>query len=140
MTPYHVTRAIAAPPAVVWSILTDVHHLSDGSFSIIKIDGKIALGQTFKLWSQVDPKRAFPIEVAVMDVPTLMEWHGGMPFGLFLGNRQFILSATPTGTEFTMQETYSGPLKGLITRFIPDLQPSFEVFADALKAAAEVAA
>lgn len=66
-----------------------------------------------------------------------MEWHGGLPLGLFLGNRQFILTATATGTHFVMQETYTGPLKGLITRFIPDLQPSFEKFANALKAAAE---
>ncbi|WP_342078354.1 SRPBCC domain-containing protein [Yoonia sp. SS1-5] len=137
MTPYHVTRDIAAPPETVWSILTDANRLSDGSFSIIRIDGRIAAGQSFKLWSTVDPKRAFPIKVAVMQPAQRMEWHGGMPLGLFLGNRQFSLTPIGTGTRFDMRETYSGPLKGLITRFIPDLQPSFETFANALKAAAE---
>lgn len=137
MTPYHVSRTIAAAPATVWSILTDARRLSDGSFSILKIDGSIGPNQSFKLWSEVDPKRAFPIKVAVMEPVTRMEWHGGMPLGLFLGNRQFMLNAQSDGTEFVMQETYSGPLKGLITRFIPDLQPSFEKFADALKSAAE---
>ncbi len=137
MTPYHVSREIAAPPSTVWSILTDTQRLSDGNFSIIKIDGQIAPGQSFKLWSEVDPKRAFPIKVAVMKPHQRMEWHGGMPFGLFLGNRQFSLTATGSGTRFEMKETYSGPLKHVITRFIPDLQPSFEKFADALKTTAE---
>ena len=137
MTPYHTRRTIAASPATVWSILTDAQHLSDGSFSIIKIDGRIALNQSFKLWSEVDPNRAFPIKVAAMNPEHRMEWHGGMPFGLFLGNRQFTLAPHADGTVFEMHETYSGPLKGLITKFIPDLQPSFEKFADALRSAAE---
>ena len=140
MTPYHVSRDIAAPISTVWSIITDATHLSQGQFSILKIEGKIALGQTIKLWSEVDPKRAFPIKIAVMKPETHMEWHGGMPLGLFLGNRQFMLTATDAGTRFVMQETYSGPMKGLITRFIPDLQPSFEKFADALKSEAEATA
>ncbi len=137
MTPYHVSRDIAAPPAKLWAILTDAAQLSDGTFSIIRIDGQIGPGQSFKLWSEVDPTRAFPIKVAVWDPEKQMEWHGGMPLGLFLGNRQFILTATGSGTRFQMQETYSGPLKRLITRFIPDLQPSYEKFANALKSAAE---
>ncbi len=137
MTPYHVTRDIAAPPGTVWSILTDPERLSDGSFSIIKINGQIAKGARFKLWSEVDPKRAFPIKVAVMEPEVRMEWHGGMPLGLFLGNRQFILTPIGTGTRFEMRETYSGLLKGLFTKVIPDLQPSFEKFADALKERAE---
>lgn len=137
MTPYHVSRDIAAPPSAVWSILTDAAQLSDGHFSIIKIDGQIAEGARFKLWSEVDPKRAFPIKVAVMKPERHMEWHGGMPLGLFLGNRQFTLRATESGTAFEMKETYSGVLKALITKTIPDLQPSFEKFASALKERAE---
>lgn len=137
MTPYYVSRDIAAPPQTIWSILTDARQLATGSFSIIRIDGAITKGQSIKLWSEVDPKRGFPIKIAVMNEPTHMEWHGGMPLGLFLGNRQFMLTPTETGTRFEMQETYSGPLKKLITRMIPDLQPSFEKFADALKSTAE---
>ncbi|MEJ8563101.1 SRPBCC domain-containing protein [Yoonia sp. GPGPB17] len=140
MTPHYVSRDIAASPAAVWSILTDATRLSDGTFSIIRIEGQIALNKSFKLWSEVDPKRPFPIKVAIMQPERQMEWHGGMPLGLFLGNRQFRLNPTATGTRFMMQETYAGPLKRLITRFIPDLQPSFEKFADALKTAAEAQA
>jgi hypothetical protein len=36
-----------------------------------------------------------------------------------------------------MREQYSGPLAGLVTRSIPDLQPAFDEFAQALKHRAE---
>ena len=69
-----------------------------------------------------------------------MSWTGGMPLGLFRGTRDFVLTPTPAGrVKFTMTETYSGMLAGLITRSIPDLQPAFELFAADLKARAETA-
>jgi hypothetical protein len=40
-------------------------------------------------------------------------------------------------THFEMTETYTGLLAGLFTKAIPDLSPSFNLFADSLKAAAE---
>jgi hypothetical protein len=39
--------------------------------------------------------------------------------------------------QFSMREKYTGPLKGLIGRSIPDMQPEFEKFVVALKEAAE---
>ena len=36
-----------------------------------------------------------------------------------------------------MREEYSGPLAGLMSRSIPDLQPSFDTFVNGLKARAE---
>jgi hypothetical protein len=36
-----------------------------------------------------------------------------------------------------MVEEYTGPLAGLITRSIPDMNESFQQFADGLRAAAE---
>ena len=136
MTAAFVRRDIAASPDTIWRILSDPATLSNGRFSIIKIEGRIALGQKFKLWSEVDPKRAFPIKVAKM-TDTHMEWHGGMPLGLFTGKRQFTLTPGGAGTMFEMRESYHGPLAGLMTKMIPDLQPSFEVFGDGLKHAAE---
>jgi hypothetical protein len=67
-----------------------------------------------------------------------MAWTGGMPFGLFSGTRTFTLTPTPNGeVVFTMREAIAGPLAGLITRSIPDLQPAFDAFAADLKRAAE---
>ena len=49
-----------------------------------------------------------------------------MPLGLFTGVRSFRLAPSDGGTRVTMREEYSGPLVGLMSRSIPDLQPSFE--------------
>lgn len=56
-----------------------------------------------------------------------------MPLGLFTGERQFNLTPTGDGTEFHMREEFTGLMSGLITKSIPDLQPSFEKFATGLQ-------
>jgi hypothetical protein len=65
-------------------------------------------------------------------------WSGGMPLGLFKGERTFTLTPTRGGdVEFSMSEVFSGPLAGLIGKSIPDLQPAFDEFAASLKRRAE---
>jgi hypothetical protein len=61
-----------------------------------------------------------------------------MPLGLFKGERTYRLDERDGATEFSMTEQFSGLLSGLITRAIPDLTDSFNLFADSLKSAAEV--
>jgi hypothetical protein len=68
-----------------------------------------------------------------------MVWTGGMPLGLFKGERTFLL--TPGSNEridFSMREEYSGLMAPLICRSIPNLQPAFDEFASDLKRAAEL--
>lgn len=132
-------RDIAAPPEVIWAILTDAQALTGPDTGITRIDGAIRSGQTIRLWSVVSPNRAFAIKVGRMDPPHHMEWFSGMPFGLFRGTRSFDVTRTATGSRFEMKEVYTGPLRGLITRAIPDLQPSFDQFAEALRTKAEAA-
>ena len=136
MTPYSVTREIEADAARVWKILTDPETLSNGSFSILKIDGEISAGHTISLWSVVAPKQRFRINVEKV-AEDEMVWASGMPFRLFRGARKFVVEKTESGVRFAMSETYSGPLASWMTKMIPDLQPSFETFANGLKAAAE---
>jgi hypothetical protein len=67
-----------------------------------------------------------------------MVWTDGMPLGLFTGTRTFELVALDDTTcRFSMTESFEGPLAPLISRFIPDLTESFEMFAEALRRAAE---
>jgi hypothetical protein len=42
--------------------------------------------------------------------PRLMRWTGGMPLGLFKGERTFTLTAHGDGTRFVMREEYTLPL------------------------------
>ena len=72
-----------------------------------------------------------------LSTPERMVFRGGMPFGLFTGQRTYTLAPEATGTRFTMREEYTGPLAGMIFKSIPDLGPSFRQFAEGLKQRAE---
>jgi hypothetical protein len=134
---FDVKREIKASPAALWQALINPQQLQDGSFGITRIEGEIAPGAKVKVWSEVNPGRAFPLKVTHFQPGVRMVWEGGVPFGLFKGVREFTLTPSPLGTVFQMSETYSGFLSGLITKSIPDLGQSFEKFADGLTAAAE---
>lgn len=130
---FEVERTIARGAAEVWAALTDKTVLVERGFGILKLEGEIAPRGRLKLWSEVSPQRAFPLRVTEFTPPQRMVWESGMPLGLFKGTRVFSLSETRGQTTFKMREDFTGPLAGLIGRSIPDLTPSFEKFADALK-------
>ncbi len=134
---FEVTRIIAASAEKIWLVLTNARTLQNGAFGVTRIEGDIKPGARIKVWSEVSPGRAFPLKVTEWIPGSSMTWEGGMPFGLFKGTRRFTLAPAPGGVTFQMQETYSGLLSGLITKSIPDLGPSFEKFANGLKAASE---
>lgn len=95
-----------------------------------RVDGLIALGEKVTVHAKVAPGRAFPVKVVAFDAPRRMVWSGGMPLGMFKGERTFELRATAgVGVEFTMHEDYTGWLAPLMTRLIPDLQLTFDEFA-----------
>lgn len=123
----------------MWSLLTDASSYADWNTAVVSIDGPIAQGNTIRLVSVVNPKRTFKLTVTTMEPPHRMVWSDGMPFGLFTGERTFLLREVDGGTEFSMTEVFSGPLAVLITKSIPDMTESFAMSADGLKAAAEAA-
>jgi hypothetical protein len=75
--------------------------------------------------------------VAEVDPPRRLVFTGGMPLGLFKGERTYVLEPGGAGTRFRMREQFTGPLAPLIGRSIPDLKPSFDQFAAGLKARTE---
>ena len=103
----------------------------------MRVEGRLAPGAKFKVVSQANPGRAFPVKVAELEPSRRMTWRGGMPLGLFKGVRTYRLEPRRRGTRFAMHEQYSGPLLPLIGRSIPDLGPSFDQFARGLKARVE---
>jgi hypothetical protein len=104
---------------------------------VVRVEGRIALGEKIKVISEANPGRAFPVKVTEFTPGAGMTWAGGMPLGLFKGVRAFTLTPEGGGTRFTMREVYSGPLLPLIWRSMPDLGPSFTQFADGLKTRVE---
>lgn len=130
---YEVRRVIAAQPATLWAIISDAKALQDGDFGIQRIEGDIFANARIKLWAEISPKRAFSLRVTEFEPHRRMVWRSGMPFGLFTGERQFNLQEVEGGTEFHVREEFSGLMLGLIWKSMPDLQPSFDQFANALQ-------
>ena len=132
MRSYEVRRHIAAVPAVVWAALADGDRLIAADTGIQRIDGRIEPGGTFTLWSEAVPDRGFKTRVTEMEAPHRMVWEGGLPAGLFRGVRSFTLTPAAAGTDFVMREEFTGPMLPLIWPSMPDLQSSFDTFAEGL--------
>jgi hypothetical protein len=129
---------IQAAPEAIWRILIDAPAYPQWNTTVTRVNGVIDLGQRVTVHAKIAPGRAFPVKVVGLDAPRRMVWRGGMPLGLFKGERAFELSPKAGGgVEFTMRETYSGLPAPLITKSIPDLQPAFDEFAACLKARVE---
>jgi hypothetical protein len=134
---FESTALIEADPGAIWAILTDAPAYTSWDSSVKQLEGRIEPGAKLKVTSEVNPKRAFPVKVTELRPEERMTWTGGMPLGLFKGERTFTLTPEGGATRFTMREEYTGPLTGLMWRTIPDMQPSFEKFARGLKQRAE---
>ncbi len=138
MKAFDVKTSIRAMPERIWDLLTDAAGYPHWNSTVQKIEGKVALRERVTVYPKMSPGRAFPVKVTEFQSPRRMVWAGGMPFGLFKGERTFTLMPGANGeVQFSMREEYTGLLAPLIGRSIPDLQPSFDQFADDLKRAAE---
>ncbi|MEL6128954.1 MAG: hypothetical protein AAFR30_03500, partial [Cyanobacteria bacterium J06628_4] len=97
-------------------------------------EGRISDGEVLKLFTASNPLQPMVLRVNQFIAPKTFTFSGGLPFGLFQGNRIFTLTPQPGGTtEFTMCEVFTGLLEPLLGRMLPDLTPSFEAFAAGLK-------
>jgi len=131
---------IEAAPDHVWGILTDLPAWTTWNTTVTSTEGTVALGNKVTVGVTANPGRAFAVTVAELAPPHRMVWRGGMPLGLFAGTRTYTLSSDGPSTVFDMTEVYTGPMAGMVTRSIPDLQPSFDEFAQCLKSHAEKSA
>lgn len=137
MKSFEAETTISATPEVIWALLTDAPGYPAWNTTVDRVEGRIAAGEKIKVHVKVNPGRAFPVKVTEFAPPRRMVWSGGMPLGLFKGERTYTLTPTAGSVQFVMREIYSGPLAPLIGRSIPDLQPAFDEFAAALKQRAE---
>ncbi len=139
MKEFKATTTINAAPETIWSILTDGASYPEWDPYCERIEGTIAPGQKIKAFTKLAPGRAFPVKVSDLTPNKHMAWAGGMPLGLFKGERTFSLSKTGEGVEFTVREVFSGPMLVLIGRSLPDMTEPFQAFVSGLKRRAEAA-
>lgn len=138
MKTFEAATRIDASAEQVWAVLVDVGSYRDWDSGVDRVDGVVGIGEKLVVHATVARGRPFPVTVTEIRPGEAMRWRGGLPLGLFVGERTFRLDAQSDGsTEFTMREEYSGPLAGLVGRTVPDLNPSFRQFAAGLKVRAE---
>jgi hypothetical protein len=136
---YSVATQIAAPPEVIWALLTDGPAYPSWNSTVLKIEGTIGLGQEIALTSIDAKDKVFKLRVSSFDALHQMVWEDGG--SMFLGVRHFVLLPSAGGaTTVIMSETYSGGMLGMIEGSLPDFTHSFEAFAADLKKAAEAKA
>ena len=127
-----VTATIQAPPAVIWSLLTDVERYPTWNSTVISVEGSIQPGGSIKLKSKLDASRTFTLKIKDFQEQTRLVWGDAM------GNRVYTLEDQgASGTRFTMTETIGGPIFPLFASQIPSFDSSFEQFTLDLKQAAE---
>ena len=132
------TTKIQAAPETIWAILTDSAAYPEFDPSCDRIEGRIEVGQKIRAFSKLSPGRAFPVKITELVPGQKMTWSGGMPLGLFKGERTFTSTRAEDGAvSFTVREVFSGPMLALIGKSIPDMTEAFQGFAAGLKARAE---
>jgi hypothetical protein len=128
---------IAAPAAHVWDTLLDLAAWPTWDPALERVEGSLDEGGRVTI-HVTGSSRPFRVRVVERRPGSVLVLRGGMPLGLFSGTRRYRLEGVgPDRTAFTLEETYAGLLAPLITRSIPDLQPSFEAFTVGLRRAAD---
>src|ERR1700683_739100 len=115
MKAFAVNTSIRATPEHIRALLPDAASYTRWNHTVEKVDGKIARGERITVHPKINASRAFPIKVAEFEPPRRMVWTGGMPLGLFRGERTFMLTAGLNGVgEFSVGVAYGGVMAPLI--------------------------
>jgi len=116
---------IEAPPAVVWSVLTDLNSYGDWNPFVVASGGSVAVAKV----TEVEPERVF-------------EWLGHIGFpGVFDARHRFEIEPTSTGSRFTQSEAFNGVLVRFMKKSLDTkTMQGFEAMNIALKIRAEAQA
>ncbi|KAA3663622.1 MAG: SRPBCC domain-containing protein [Chloroflexi bacterium] len=135
---YRAEIEIDASSQKVWDILADPGGYPNWDPGMLRIEGRLALGEKVSFFTKLSPDRAFPVKVTAFEPGKRMVLTGGMPLGLFKSERTHTLTPSSDGkTMFHTEEIFSGLLLPVFGKSIPDLTGNFEQFAAGLKQHAE---
>jgi hypothetical protein len=140
MKEFTTVANIRATPESVWAILTDASGYARWNPEIPRVDGRIALDE--KITAHVNLGkgviRPVTVRVTALEPMRTMVWTGGMPLGLFTGQRTFTVTPRDGGlVEFRLHLQFSGLMSPLIAKSLGDRQPDIDALAAGLKEYAE---
>lgn len=100
---------IAAPPAAVWAVITDLSRYHEWNPQIPKARGELKANARFWMTVRQPSGRLTPIRARVIDYLPYqrLSWKGGLP-GLLKGVHTFELQATKAGTLLINREEFYG--------------------------------
>jgi hypothetical protein len=136
-----VTTTIAAPPAVVWEVLTDTAGHSAWNPFLTEFAGELAVGRRLRVRIAPPGGRAMTFRpvVTAAEPERELAWLGraGLP-GLFDGAHSFTLAPRPDGgTELTQSERFRGLLVPLMRTALRRTEAGFTAMNEALRDRAE---
>lgn len=135
------TIDIAAEPAVVWSVLTDVERYEEWNPFIVSSTGAVEVGGrlTNRMLPPGGKAMTFRPRVTAVEPARVFEWLGRLVApGVFDGRHRFALDAVPGGTRLHHSESFSGLLVPLLRRSLDTrTRAGFVAMNEALKARAE---
>jgi hypothetical protein len=135
---------IAAPPEVVWSVLTDFAKYPEWNPFIVEIAGAAVVGS--RLHVRILPPGTSGITmrptIETIDPPRELAWRGSLALaGLFSGTHRFVIEPHETGSNFVQSETFSGLLVPFFRRSLEtSTRRGFEEMNHALRERAEALA
>jgi uncharacterized protein YndB with AHSA1/START domain len=135
MTVYETMVVINAPPERVWQVLTDAAAYHEWNPEIVGVEGQMGLGKRIVARVRLGDGalRRVPMRVSRFEVPSRMDWLGGLPLRLFVGRRTFTVTPRSGGSEFRLHLEMSGLLSPFISKSVGDRQPEVDSFSAALK-------
>ncbi len=132
MRSFEASVTIAADPAEVWAVLCDVAAWPAWDSGVTKVRGRLASGAKLRLTVE-EIGNGYPFKVTELVPGERFVLTGRTPLGMFTGVRTYALAGNAGSTVFTVREEYSGRLVSAIASTMPDLDPSFRRFAEALR-------
>jgi hypothetical protein len=113
---------IAAPPAAVWPVLTDLEHYPEWNLPIRSLRGECREGCKLILRLKVGPF-TYPLKVRilVLEPERQLRWSGVLGAAwIFKGEHCFAIKPLREGkVRFTQYETYTGVLAALVRPALP---------------------
>jgi hypothetical protein len=136
-----VATEIAAPPSVVWDVLTDTDALAEWNPFLTSLTGALAVGSRLRVRIEPPGGKAmtFKPRVLVVEPERRLEWLGrvGVP-GILDGRHRFELEELPGGrSRFAHSETFSGVLVPLLGTTLRRTEAGFTAMNEALRRRSE---
>lgn len=141
MKQLHTEIQIAAPPAEVWTALTDFERHADWNPFLVSVEGEAAPGARLRVTLAPPGARRITMRPTVTEVVPgrVLEWWGHLGVrGIFDGRHRFELHPSGTGTRLVQRETFTGVLVPFMARMLDGpTATGFALMNDALRDRAE---